>query len=340
MVRRDRTLPQAPLPLPAQPGGPETRPGRVSVASRGSHGDPPVGSPAPRRRHRGHRPRHMAAQVSIDLAVSEALWRLLDPGALALDVGANIGFMTNLMAWRSGPCGRVLAFEPHPEVFRSLAENVERLSATRPSPLSSSTTRPSANGSATPTSSAANSLREIMGRLVSPAASHLYGSQPRHSTRRSPEESRQWSRSMLRGRNSRSSMVPSAPFGRGTFAASYTRRTRRRVRAWLSSSNLMVIKSSALVEIYRGLIPVAAGPGSAPAALRGAEFPSNTRSRLGSPPHAATRLASFSDPPVIMLRTPLERLSRGWEWPRPVAGPGFGGLPAYPPAGRALTPAP
>jgi FkbM family methyltransferase len=63
-----------------------------------------------------------------DLAVSEALWRLLDPGALALDVGANIGFMTNLMAWRSGPCGRVLAFEPHPEVFRSLAENVERLS--------------------------------------------------------------------------------------------------------------------------------------------------------------------------------------------------------------------
>jgi FkbM family methyltransferase len=61
-----------------------------------------------------------------DLAVSEALWRLLEPGALALDVGANIGCMTSLMAWRGGLSGRVLAFEPHPEIFRRLTENVER----------------------------------------------------------------------------------------------------------------------------------------------------------------------------------------------------------------------
>jgi FkbM family methyltransferase len=59
-----------------------------------------------------------------DLAVSETLWRLLGHGDLALDVGANIGHMTSLMAWRTGPGGRVLAFEPHPEVFRQLAENV------------------------------------------------------------------------------------------------------------------------------------------------------------------------------------------------------------------------
>lgn len=67
-----------------------------------------------------------------DLAVSETLWRLLDPGALALDVGANIGYMTSLMAWRAGPRGQVLAFEPHPEIFHSLTENVE-LAAPHPS---------------------------------------------------------------------------------------------------------------------------------------------------------------------------------------------------------------
>jgi FkbM family methyltransferase len=59
-----------------------------------------------------------------DLAVSETLWRLLAPGDLAVDVGANIGYMSSIMALRAGPSGRVLAFEPHPMVFRHLAGNV------------------------------------------------------------------------------------------------------------------------------------------------------------------------------------------------------------------------
>jgi len=61
-----------------------------------------------------------------DLAVSETLWRLLAPGDLAIDVGANIGYMTSLLALRAGPSGRVLAFEPHPQVFRHLSANVQR----------------------------------------------------------------------------------------------------------------------------------------------------------------------------------------------------------------------
>jgi FkbM family methyltransferase len=61
-----------------------------------------------------------------DLAVSETLWRLLAPGDLAVDVGANIGYMTSLLALRAGPAGRVLAFEPHPQVFRHLTANVRR----------------------------------------------------------------------------------------------------------------------------------------------------------------------------------------------------------------------
>ena len=64
-----------------------------------------------------------------DLAVSEAIWRLLDPGETAVDVGANIGYFTSLMACRAGPTGTVLAAEPHPEIHRALAQNVEGLRA-------------------------------------------------------------------------------------------------------------------------------------------------------------------------------------------------------------------
>lgn len=59
-----------------------------------------------------------------DLAVSEALWRLTAPGDLAVDVGANLGHMTGILALRAGPGGRVLAFEPHPGVFAELQTNV------------------------------------------------------------------------------------------------------------------------------------------------------------------------------------------------------------------------
>jgi FkbM family methyltransferase len=59
-----------------------------------------------------------------DLAVSEALWRLTALGDLAVDVGANLGHMTGILALRAGPAGRVLAFEPHPDVFNDLAANV------------------------------------------------------------------------------------------------------------------------------------------------------------------------------------------------------------------------
>ena len=58
--------------------------------------------------------------------MTETLWRLTDPGDLAIDVGANIGYTTSILGVRVGPRGRVHSFEPHPQVFASLAENVER----------------------------------------------------------------------------------------------------------------------------------------------------------------------------------------------------------------------
>ena len=58
-----------------------------------------------------------------DLAVVEVLVRLADPALLAIDAGANIGAMTGALASRAG---EVWAFEPHPDVFRSLEANIRR----------------------------------------------------------------------------------------------------------------------------------------------------------------------------------------------------------------------
>ncbi|MEI7733235.1 MAG: FkbM family methyltransferase [Verrucomicrobiota bacterium] len=61
-----------------------------------------------------------------DLDVCEALYRLADPDEVALDIGANIGQMTCVLALRVGGAGRVLAFEPHPVVFQRLSANLAR----------------------------------------------------------------------------------------------------------------------------------------------------------------------------------------------------------------------
>ncbi|WP_310426774.1 FkbM family methyltransferase [Chamaesiphon sp. VAR_48_metabat_135_sub] len=66
----------------------------------------------------------------IDLSVTEAIWRLLKPGNTFLDVGANIGYMTSVAIARlesfNGLSGRVIAFEPHPDIYRDLTANVDR----------------------------------------------------------------------------------------------------------------------------------------------------------------------------------------------------------------------
>jgi len=45
-------------------------------------------------------------------------------GDVVVDVGANIGYHTLLFARAAGPTGRVIAFEPAPDTFRLLEENV------------------------------------------------------------------------------------------------------------------------------------------------------------------------------------------------------------------------
>jgi FkbM family methyltransferase len=47
-----------------------------------------------------------------------------EPGR-AVDVGANIGYMTSLMAHKVGLSGKVIAFEPHPAIYKRLVNNVQ-----------------------------------------------------------------------------------------------------------------------------------------------------------------------------------------------------------------------
>lgn len=68
--------------------------------------------------------RALLARSVHELAASECLWRLLDDGENAFDVGANIGYMASLLAVRAGPSGSVMAFEPHPDLVQVLKKNV------------------------------------------------------------------------------------------------------------------------------------------------------------------------------------------------------------------------
>jgi FkbM family methyltransferase len=67
----------------------------------------------------------LARQGLSDVVTTEVLWRLTNPGDTTIDVGANIGYFTSLLAIRVGVQGQVFAWEPHPETFRLLQSNVE-----------------------------------------------------------------------------------------------------------------------------------------------------------------------------------------------------------------------
>jgi FkbM family methyltransferase len=56
--------------------------------------------------------------------VQEALRRLLAPGDVFYDVGANVGFFTLVGARLVGPTGRVVAFEPVPWCAQAVAHNI------------------------------------------------------------------------------------------------------------------------------------------------------------------------------------------------------------------------
>jgi len=75
---------------------------------------------------------HLDPRDSLDLSLNgvyepfetEIVHRLVHEGDIVLDVGANIGYYTLVLARRVGAGGRVFAFEPDPDNFALLTKNV------------------------------------------------------------------------------------------------------------------------------------------------------------------------------------------------------------------------
>jgi FkbM family methyltransferase len=64
------------------------------------------------------------SHVPYEPGATQAVLRLLEPGGVFVDVGANAGYYTVLAALRVGPGGRVFSFEPNPAVLRQLESHV------------------------------------------------------------------------------------------------------------------------------------------------------------------------------------------------------------------------
>ena len=58
-----------------------------------------------------------------ELWITRFISRSIQPGTVCMDIGANVGYYTALMADRVGPNGSVIAVEPVPETFRLLKKN-------------------------------------------------------------------------------------------------------------------------------------------------------------------------------------------------------------------------
>jgi FkbM family methyltransferase len=78
--------------------------------------------------------------------VEACIERYLRPGDLAFDVGAHLGYMTICMARLVNATGKVVAFEPDPDVIRILNSNLARNNHTITAAV---TTQPTAIGATT-----------------------------------------------------------------------------------------------------------------------------------------------------------------------------------------------
>ena len=67
-----------------------------------------------------------------EVETADLLRRLVQPGMIALDVGAHVGYYTRLLARQVGARGRVIAFEPHPRTHQALRHNTRALDNVSP----------------------------------------------------------------------------------------------------------------------------------------------------------------------------------------------------------------
>lgn len=77
-------------------------------------------------RHYARTVRSFAREDEPDLLVVE---HLVERGAVAVDVGANIGVYTRALSEMAGDTGRVISIEPIPQTYKILTRNVRTLGA-------------------------------------------------------------------------------------------------------------------------------------------------------------------------------------------------------------------
>lgn len=61
---------------------------------------------------------------AFELPLTKYLLKLVKPGAVVFDVGANLGYFTVLLGFLAGPAGLVVAYEPNPDLHPILLDNL------------------------------------------------------------------------------------------------------------------------------------------------------------------------------------------------------------------------
>ena len=61
---------------------------------------------------------------NVEPGISAFIRKTVKRGDFCIDIGANIGALTLLMAFQTGPEGQVLAIEPHPQILKRLQSNI------------------------------------------------------------------------------------------------------------------------------------------------------------------------------------------------------------------------
>ena len=66
---------------------------------------------------------HLMLDGFWEMPTTEAIVNLVEPGMVAADVGANVGYFTMMLADLVGPGGHVYAFEPNPAMSERIARS-------------------------------------------------------------------------------------------------------------------------------------------------------------------------------------------------------------------------
>lgn len=91
-----------------------------------------LGNQLYRRAYPLYKPLYGLYKALSDRSERAILGRIVRPGMTVVDIGANIGVYSKFLAGLVGIHGKVIAFEPAPDIFHRLRDNVARLLQVEP----------------------------------------------------------------------------------------------------------------------------------------------------------------------------------------------------------------